>query len=184
LSAESISAALISAGIPVELVIVIISAIPIIELRGSIPFGVNLMGMPWYTVFPLAIIGNLLPVPFLLLFTEFISKELSRIPVFEKFFTWLFKKTREKSGAIAQYKHIGLALFVAIPLPGTGAWTGSIAAVLLSMDRKWAVISVTAGVLIAAVIVTMLCLLGWVGAIIAGVALSIVLAYGFRHSAR
>jgi uncharacterized membrane protein len=183
LLAEKISQALITAGIPPELVIIIIAALPFIELRGAIPFGVNLLEMPWYTVFPLAVIGNLLPVPVILLFVEFASRELSRLPFFKRFFERLFTMTRQKSGIIRKYKYIGLALFVAVPLPVTGAWTGSLAAVLLSIERKWAAISVAAGVLIAGVIVTTLCLLGWLGALIAGLLLSILLIYWFMKSA-
>jgi threonyl-tRNA synthetase len=109
LSAEKISEALISAGIPPELVIVIIAALPIIELRGAIPFGINLLGMPWYTVLPLAILGNMLPVPLILIFIEFVAGWLSRMPVFDKFFNWLFERTRRNSGIIEKYKRIGLA---------------------------------------------------------------------------
>jgi len=184
LSAEKISEALISAGIPPELVIVIIAALPIIELRGAIPFGINLLGMPWYSVLPLAIIGNILPVPFILLFIEIVAGWLSRIPVFEKFFSWLFERTRRKSSIIERYKRIGLALFVAVPLRVTGAWTGSLAAVLLSLERKWAGLAILAGVLIAGIIVTILSMLGWTGAIIAGVALCLLLICGFWRSAR
>jgi uncharacterized membrane protein len=184
LSAEKISEALISAGIPPELVIVIIAALPIIELRGAIPFGINLLGMPWYTVLPLAILGNMLPVPLILIFIEFVAGWLSRMPVFDKFFNWLFERTRRNSGIIEKYKRIGLALFVAVPIPATGAWTGSLAAVLLSIERKWAGLAILTGVIIAGIIVTILSLLGWTGAIIAGVALCLLLVYGFWRSAR
>ena len=182
MSAESISEALISAGIPPELVIVIIAALPIIELRGAIPFGINLLGMPWYTVLPLAIMGNLLPVPFILFFIELVAGWLSHISIFKKFFSWLFERTRRKSSMIERYKRIGLAVFVAVPLPITGAWTGSLAAVLLSLERKWAALSILAGVIVAGIIVTMLSLLGWTGAVIAGVALCLVIAAGFLRS--
>lgn len=182
MSAESISEALISAGIPPELVIVIIAALPIIELRGAIPFGINLLGMPWCTVLALAIIGNLLPVPFILLFIEFVAGWLSRFSLFEKFFNWLFERTRRRSNMIEKYKRIGLAVFVAVPLPITGAWTGSLAAVLLSLERKWAALSILAGVVVAGIIVTILSLLGWTGAIIAGVALCLVIIVGFLRS--
>jgi len=184
LTAENISEALLNSGFAPELVIVIIAALPIIELRGAIPFGINLLGMPWYTVLPLAIIGNILPVPFILLFLQAAVRILSRFSVFEKFFTWLFERTRKRSSVIEKYKRIGLVLFVAVPLPVTGAWTGSLAAVLLGLDRRWACIAIFTGVLIAGVIVTTLSLLGWWGAAIAGVGLCALAVFSLWRSGR
>jgi len=184
LSAEQISQALISAGIPPELVIVCIAALPIIELRGAIPFGINVLEMQWYSVFLLAIIGNLLPVPFILFFLEAVVNLLGRISFFKRFFDWLFKRTCARSSVIERYQRIGLTLFVAIPLPVTGAWTGSLAAVILGLGRIRAAVAIIIGVLISGVIVTVLSLLGWAGAIIAGIALFTLAAYGLWKSSR
>jgi len=184
LTAEHISEALINSGFPPELVIVIIAALPIIELRGAVPFGINLLGMPWYTVLPLAILGNMLPVPFILLFIQAAVRILGRLSVFEKFFTWLFERTRRQSAVIEKYKRIGLVLFVAVPLPVTGAWTGSLAAVLLGLDRRRACVAIFIGVLIAGVIVTTLSLLGWWGAAIAGVSLCVLAVFSLWRSGR
>ena len=169
---------LLSLGLSKELVVLVISALPIFELRGALPVAINLFHFPWYYALLLAIIGNLLPVPFLLLFLNAISNLLSKIGIFKRMFHWLFERTRQRGKIINRYEGIGLALFVAIPLPLTGAWTGSLAAVLLGLKFKHAFLSISIGVLIAGIIVTCLCLLGWIGAIIAGIGLSGLAIFG------
>jgi len=169
---------LLSLGFSKELVVLIISALPIFELRGAIPVAINLFNFPWYYALLLAIIGNLIPVPIILLFLDAIVRFLSRVSIFDRFFRWLFAYTRRRGGIIERYERIGLALFVAIPLPVTGAWTGSLAAVLFGLKFKYATLSIFIGVLIAGVIVTCLSLLGWVGAVIAGVGLGALAVYG------
>lgn len=158
---------------PEELLkVLLIAASPIAELRLAIPLAINTFGFPWYYALPLAIIGNLLPVPFILLFLDTATRLLSRVALFNRMLNWLFERTRRRGRIIERYKRIGLALFVAIPLPVTGAWTGSLAAVLFGLSFKHAFLSIIVGVFIAGVIVTCLSLLGWVGAVIAGVVLS------------
>ena len=154
-----------------ELIVVLIAALPIAELRVAIPVAIQTLDFPWYTAYLLAILGNMLPVPFILLFLEGGSCLLSRVPLFKKWLDWLFERTRRRGKVIQKYKRLGLVLFVAIPLPVTGAWTGALAAVLLGIGFKQAFFSILLGVLIAGVIVTCLTLLGWWGAIIAGVVL-------------
>jgi uncharacterized membrane protein len=151
---------------------------PISELRGAIPLAVLEYDFPWYYAYIIAVIGNMLPVPFILLFLNAVTRVLSRFPLFDRFFKWLFAYTRHRGTLIEKYERVGLVLFVAIPLPVTGAWTGSIAAVLLGMKFNRAILSIFLGVLIAGVIVTCLTLLGWVGAIIAGVVLCVLAALG------
>ena len=167
-----------------EIIVIIISALPIAELRGAIPVAIQTLDFPWYYAYFLAIIGNMLPVPFILLFIEAAVRLLSKIAVFERFFSWLFERTMRRSKIIQRYKRIGLVLFVAIPLPVTGAWTGSLAAVLFGIGFRQAFFSILVGVLIAGVIVTCLTLLGWVGAIIAGVVLCGMVIYWFLKSRR
>jgi uncharacterized membrane protein len=162
-----------------ELIVIIIAALPIFELRGAIPIAINLFQFPWYYAFLLAFVGNLLPVPFILLFLERIVKILSRINFFHRFFSWLFTRTQRRSAQIQKYERIGLLIFVAIPLPFTGAWTGAIAAAFIGMPFWRSFISITIGVVIAGVIVTCLSLLGWIGAVIASVALCITAILGF-----
>ena len=98
--------------------------------------------------------------------------------MFERFFNWLFERARRRGRMIEKYERIGLALFVAVPLPVTGAWTGSLVAVLLGLRVKTAFISIAIGVFIAGIIVTTLSLLGWLGALIAGSALVILTVSG------
>lgn len=169
---------LLGLGFSKELVVLIISALPIFELRGAIPVAINLFNFPWYYAFLLAIIGNLIPVPLILLLLNAVVRYLSRVSFFDRFFRWLFAYTRKRGGIIERYERIGLALFVAIPLPVTGAWTGSLAAVLFGLKFKHAMLSIFIGVLIAGIIVTCLSLLGWVGAVIAGIGLGALAVFG------
>ncbi len=167
-----------------ELVVLIIAALPIFELRGALPVAINLFHFPWYYALPLAIIGNLLPVPVILLFLDAISRWLSKIGFFDRFLRWLFEHTRRRGRIVERYGRIGLALFVAIPLPVTGAWTGSLAAVLFGLRFKHAFLSIFIGIFIAGVIVTCLSLLGWAGAVIAGVGLSGLAISGLWRASR
>ncbi len=143
--------------LPPEWVIVIIAALPVSELRGAIPAGI-LYGMAPLKVFFLSVAGNMLPILPLLYFLEPVSAKLRSVGIFKRFFDWLFERTRKKSDLIEKYELIGLMLFVAVPLPMTGAWTGSIAASLFNLDKKRSFLAVTAGVFIAAVIVMVLTL--------------------------
>ena len=145
-----------------ELVTVIISALPIVELRGALPVAIYSFHMPWYEALCLSIIGNMLPVPPLLLCLEKLAKAASRCEWSKRVVNWVFEHTRRRGKVIEKYEKIGLMLFVAVPLPFTGAWTGSIAAFLLGLKFRYAFLSILFGVIIAGVIVTCLCLLvGW-----------------------
>jgi uncharacterized membrane protein len=151
---------LLSLGFSKELIVLIIAALPIFELRGAIPVAITLFHFSWYYALLLAIVGNLLPVPFILLFLDAASRLLSKIGFLDRMLNWLFEHTRRRGGIIERYERIGLALFVAIPLPVTGAWTGSLAAVLFGLKFKHAFLSIFIGILIASIIVTCLSLLG------------------------
>jgi uncharacterized membrane protein len=163
---ESIITGLQNRGVSPELAVFITSMLPIIELRGAIPLGINFYHLVWYKVVLLAIIGNLVPILPILFLLDKISKLLSHVPIFKKFFDWLFTRTRKRSKIIEEYEMIGLAIFVGIPLPGTGAWTGSVAAFLLGLKYVPSIIAIFCGVLLAAVIVTGLSLLKMWGLII------------------
>jgi len=139
-----------------ELIVIIIAAFPILELRVAIPVAIDGFDFSWYYAFLLAFIGNLLPVPFILLFFEASARVLSKISFFKRTLDWLFERTKRRGGVIQKYKRLGLVLFVSIPLPVTGAWTGSLAAVLFGISFKRALTSITIGVFIAGVIVTCL----------------------------
>ena len=165
-----------------ELLIVAISALPVVELRGALPVAINLFHMPWYRAFFLAIIGNLLPVPILLLFLDSLAGVIGRVAIGRRLVNWVFEHTRRRGEAIERYEKIGLMLFVAIPLPITGAWTGSIVAFLLGLKFRYAFLSILAGVIIAGAIVTSLCVIGWAGAVIAGVVLSALAVLRWRRT--
>jgi len=143
------------------LAVLAIAASPISELRGAIPVAITTFHFPWYYAFLLALIGNLLPVPFILLFLDAASRFLSKVRFFNRILKWLFERTRRRGKIIERYERIGLILFVAIPLPVTGAWTGSLAAVLFGLKFKHAFLSIFAGLLIAGTIVTCVTIFGW-----------------------
>lgn len=138
---------------PPELTVFIISLFPILECRGGILAAsfLNQMGADinifWATI--IAVIGNLLPIPFIFLFIEKIFELLKKTKLFGKLVTKIENKAMSKSGKITKYKRWGLLLFVGIPLPGTGAWTGALIAVLLKLNLKDSVMSIFLGVLMA-----------------------------------
>jgi uncharacterized membrane protein len=154
-----------------ELVVFVVSMVPVVELRGALPVAINLFGMSWHKALALSVVGNLLPVPFLLLFLDSMTGWLSQVGLSRRMMDWVFERTRKQGRIIERYERVGLMLFVAVPLPMTGAWMGSIAAFLLGLGFNRSLISIAVGVVIAGVIVTCLCLLGWLGAVIAGVGL-------------
>jgi uncharacterized membrane protein len=171
---------LVAKGLSPELAVFLTSMLPIIELRGALPLAINVFKISWPKAFLIAYIGNLIPVPFILWLLGPVVQLLSKVGVFKKFFSWLFEHTRRRSNSmIEKYEEIGLIAFVAIPLPGTGGWTGALIAFLFGLDFWKSLIVIAIGVFIAGVIVTSLCLLGWLGAIIAGLGLAILAALGF-----
>ena len=133
----------------------LLSMVPIIELRGAIPLGMAL-GLPWYINYIVCVVGNFLPVPFILLFIRAILNWMKRVPRLDKIALWLEAKAAKKSDKVSRYATIGLMLFVAIPAPGTGAWTGSLIAALMEMRLKHSLISVFFGVIIAGAIITLI----------------------------
>jgi len=129
---------------------------PIFELRGAIPLGLLVYKLNWLEVYIISVLGNLIPIVFLLLFFDPVSKFLSRHFAFmDRFFTWLFERTRRRhKDLIDKHGWWGLATFVAIPLPVTGSWTGSLVAFLTGMSFKRAFTAITSGVIVAGVVVT------------------------------
>ncbi|MCI9014682.1 MAG: small multi-drug export protein, partial [Lachnospiraceae bacterium] len=123
-----------------EAVVFIISMIPILELRGGLIVS-KLLEVPITTAIPLCIIGNIIPIPFILLFIKQIFKWMKKIRLFRGLVEKLENKAMSKSDNIKRYEFWGLVLFVGIPLPGTGAWTGSLIAALLDVDFKKAVLA-------------------------------------------
>ncbi|MBU4345831.1 MAG: small multi-drug export protein [Candidatus Omnitrophica bacterium] len=145
--------------IPKECLVMIVGALPVSELRGAIPLALSL-GMPLAKAYLLSVLGNIIPVIPLLFLLEPVSSRLRRFKVCARFFDWLFARTRKKADLIQKYEALGLALFVAIPLPVTGAWTGAVAASLFKIKFRYAFLAILLGILLAGLIVSILCILG------------------------
>ncbi len=157
-----------------EFWILLISLSPIVELRGAIPTAMYLFGFPWWKAFLISVIGNILPVVPLLYLLEFSIKLFKKTKSIRRIFEKIEVKTLKKGKIVEKYEFIGLTIFVAIPFVGTGAWTGSLIASLLGLEKKKAFLAITIGILIAAVIVTALSLLGGWGILIGGVLITTV----------
>lgn len=141
-------------GLPRELVAFIVSALPIAELRGGIPVAAG-MGMDWREAFLVCAAGNFAPIVPIVLLLDPVSRFLRRWAPFDRFLTALFARTRRRSRVVERYEAVGLILFVAIPLPVTGAWTGALAAHLFGVRPRYALPAIACGILIAGVIVTL-----------------------------
>lgn len=133
----------------------LMAMVPVIELRGAIPYGVAVAGLEIWQAALIAVIGNLLPIPFLVVFTRDVfawmrkkSERLDRIVV------RMEKKADKNKDVVLRYQFWGLMILVAIPLPGTGAWTGALVAALMDLQLKRAMPAIALGVVIAAIIVT------------------------------
>lgn len=134
-----------------ETALFLVSMLPLVELRGAVPLGVA-AGMPWYEILPICYLGNLLPIPFLLLFAERVLEWFARMPGLKGPAGWYAAKLDSKKTQITKYAKWGLFLFVAVPLPGTGAWSGAMIASLLKMPPIRAFFSIAAGVVAAGLI--------------------------------
>jgi len=143
-----------------ELQTFIIAATPIIELRGAIPIALFNYELSTSSAFIFSVLGNIFPVIFILLFFEKVSNFLSqKSKLFKRFFDWLFARTRKKhQGNYERFRDLFLVIFVSIPLPITGAWTGSLCAFLFGIPFKRAFPLISLGVIIAGVIVTLISL--------------------------
>ena len=179
------------ASLPSELYVFLISILPVIELRGSIPAGAA-MGIPFYLNYLLSVMGNLLPVPFILMFIPKILDFMARFKIFRPIVNWLRRKAEKNKGKIIKESKeqdrvecfegeivestdscgdnigeavvipqekkmsvaifVALMIFVAIPFPGTGAWTGSLVAALFNLPKRKSLLAVTLGVLISGII--------------------------------
>ncbi|WP_036610597.1 COG2426 family protein [Oribacterium sp. P6A1] len=136
-----------------ESVVFIISMMPVLELRGGL-LAASLLDVAYLKALMICIIGNLLPIPFVLFFIEKIVLLMEKFGPTKKIAMWLRKKVEKNQAAIEKYDFWGLTLFVGIPLPGTGAWTGSLVAGLLHMPRRKSVPAILTGILMASVIMS------------------------------
>ena len=134
----------------------LVSMVPVVELRGGVPFGVAL-GLPPWAALIAGIIGNMIPIPFIVVYIRRIFQWMRRrIPRLGQLVDWLEKKAHLKGRKVTKYKYLGLFIFVAIPLPGTGGWTGALVAAFLNMPLRKALPSIFAGVVTAGLIMTFL----------------------------
>lgn len=142
-----------------EIAVVMVAAMPVSELRGAIPLALAL-GFSPSKAYILSFIGNLLPVVPILFLLQPIVYKFRHIKIVQKFFDWLFERTRRKATLVEKFEALGLILFVAIPLPITGAWTGCVAATLFKIRFRYAFAAIAAGVMLAGFIVLGISLAG------------------------
>jgi uncharacterized membrane protein len=152
---SSIITALTARNISPQIITFLISMIPLLELRGSIVVAGSILKLPLVQTFIAAVLGNMLPIPFILLFIEKIFDWMKKIKGLKKVPEWIEAKAMKKSEQIEKYGYLGLFLFVAIPIPGTGAWTGSLLAVLFGMKPKKSLLFIFFGVLTAGIIMSL-----------------------------
>lgn len=146
-------------GIPKDYAVMIVGALPVSELRGAIPLALS-FGIPLQKAFWLSVLGNsIIVVPALFLFQP-VTEWLRKFKIWSRFFDWIFERTRKKADTVQKYESLGLMMFVAIPLPMTGAWSGIIAASLFKIKFRYAFPAIICGILIAGIIVSLLCSLG------------------------
>ena len=146
---ENFIVARLNGVIPPEAIIFIISLLPVLELRGAIPFGVALGLSPWQALFA-SVIGNLIPVPFIILFARKVFSWLrSRSVWLDRIVGRLEARAEGKWEKVRRYENLGLLVLVAIPLPGTGAWTGALIAAIMNMRLRRALWPIVLGVIIA-----------------------------------
>lgn len=142
--------------LPGEVVVVLIAALPVVELRGAIPFAQGVLGMDPLTALFWSLLGNILAVLLLLKLLGPVSHFLSkRIILCRNIFDWVFTRTRRRSKVVEKYGYLGLIILVAVPLPMTGGWTGSIVAFLLGINFMRAMPAITVGLVLAGVVVTL-----------------------------
>ncbi len=132
-----------------------ISMVPVVELRGAIPIGIMAQGLDPVLTCCISVVGNFLPVPFIMLFIRRILAWMKTTRHLGGIALWLEERAEKNKGKVMQYATFGLFLFVAVPLPGTGAWTGALVAALMDMRMRYALPSIFCGVLAAGIIMTL-----------------------------
>ena len=130
----------------------ITAILPVVEIRGAIPVGIS-GGLSPFAAFFVGLIGNMLPVPFLILLTRRVIEWLTKHDILTRFTSWLKEKSEKNAQKVQKYSFWGLFVLVAIPLPGTGAWTGALVASMLDMRLKRALPAITLGVICAGLII-------------------------------
>ncbi len=139
--------------------VLLLSMVPLIEQRGAIPLGIIVHNLNPWAVFIVSFLGSLIPVPFILFFFSYIFEWLGKTKLLKWFYDFVEKKVQKGKGKVEKYEKWGLIIFVAIPLPTTGLWTGSAVAAFLKMNKKKAAIYIIIGGLISAAVITALSLI-------------------------
>ena len=135
-----------------ELTVLAIAAVPVLELRGAIPVGMA-MNMDWKVVYILSVLGNLIPIPFIIIYMRPLFSFLRKTKYFQGIIHRIEQRTMKKAETVMKYSAFGLFIFVAIPFPGTGAWTGAMIAAMLDMRMKYAIPAISLGVIAAGILV-------------------------------
>jgi len=146
--------------LPKELIVIIISALPIFELRLGLPVAIFVFNFSYPKAFFFSVIGNIIPIIPILLFLSPVSSYLVKFKLWKKFFDWLYRRTEKRAELVQKYEALGLMLFVSIPLPITGIWTGCVAATIFKLRFKYALLACILGAIIAGIIVSILCFTG------------------------
>jgi uncharacterized membrane protein len=139
-----------------EFAVIFTAALPIIELRGAIPLAIFNYEMTYFKAYILSVIGSLIPAPVILIFFQPVAAYLKDAPYFRYFFSWAVKRSEKRGNIIMKYSAVGLFLFVAVPIPTTGIWTGCMIASLFGMNFVKAMISVILGTLVSGFIVLLI----------------------------
>ncbi len=160
-----------------ELIVIFTSLLPISELRGAIPLAIFKFKFPLWKAFILSIIGNTIPVIFLIFFLEIIEKNFSRIKFLNKIFDSLKKRALKRKKIYEKYEIFGIYIFVAIPLPFTGAWTGCLLSYLLKLNPLKAFISIFFGIITAGLVVSLIITVGIKFGILSGILFGILFLF-------
>ncbi|MBL7198101.1 MAG: small multi-drug export protein, partial [Candidatus Omnitrophica bacterium] len=140
--------------LPKELIVLIISALPIFELRLGVPVAVFVFNFSYPKALFFSILGNVIPVVPILILLKPISSYLVRFKIWKKFFDWFFNRTQKRADIVQRYEALGLMLFVSIPLPVTGIWTGCVAASIFKIKFRYAFFACVCGAIIAGIVVS------------------------------
>jgi uncharacterized membrane protein len=150
---------LLAGYLPASVSVTAIASLPVFELRLAIPVAIFYFKMPWWQAISLSLLGNIAVIIPLLLFFKFFFHKLEVMPLLGPVFAWWFRRVEKRSDLVRRWGFWGLVFFVSIPLPGTGAWTGAVAATLVEMSTDRAFFAITLGVIIAGIVITLLSLM-------------------------
>ncbi len=158
-----------------ELIVLLTATLPVSELRGALPLAYLSFKFPLWKAYLISVVGNLLPLLPLLFLIEKIERIIEKLPVIKNFYSWYKKRVLKNKEIIEKYEAFGLFLFVMIPLPVTGGWTGTFLSVLLGLEKKYAIPAIIGGVLSAGIIVSLILVASVKYSIIAGILIALLI---------